>query len=280
MEDKKDNRITIIYHSGSGSTKLVSSVLSERLGRDNIVDMVMIRPGFDYNILSSSDLVIIGFPTYNLSPSSSALEFAGNMPVMDTTAFFLFTTYALYSGNSIRILSDILQDKKGRVIGYTQIRGPASDGALLFPSIKSFFRYEKSANRKIDQAVKKINNYLINKDNTINIPWLRWYSPFTKPFSKQLSKINYSHYSANLKVIEEECNNCNICVKNCIRGCWTEGKNHPSIDPGNCEFCLKCVHNCPKKAIILDGYMKDGSRLDRAFYKDIGESTFNKGQTW
>lgn len=273
MKNKRENRIIIIYHSGSGSTELISRVFSERLREDNKVDIAMIKPDFNYGILSSNDLVILGFPTYGFAPSFSTIEFVKNMPVMKDTAFFLFTTCGLYSGNSIRILSDMLQGKDGRVIGYTQIRGPASDGVLFFPWIRFFFSYEKRVNEKIDTAVNEIKSFLIKKDNTINIPRLRWYSPFTRLFRRQLGRVEYRQYSSNLRILEERCNNCNICVRNCIRGCWTKGKNHPYINPDNCEFCLKCVHNCPKKAIIFSDYMKDRSRLDKDFYKKIKERT-------
>lgn len=275
MKDKRHNKIIIIYHSGSGSTELISRVFSERLGGGNEVDIVKIKPDFDYNMLSSYDLVILGFPTYGFSPSFSAIEFVRNMPVMKDTAFFLFTTYGLYNGNSIRILSDMLQKKNSLVIGYMQIRGPASDGVLLFPLMKFFFRYEKKVNEKINRAVGKVESFLLHRENITNIPPLRWYSPLTRLFRRQLDRVDYRQYSSNLRVLEERCNNCNICVKNCIQGCWSEGEDHPYINPDNCEFCLKCVHNCPKKAIIFSDYMKDRLRLNKEFYRKIKESTFD-----
>jgi len=45
------------------------------------------------------------------------------------------------------------------------------------------------------------------------------------------------------------------------------GEEKPSFNPENCEFCLKCVHNCPKDAIIFSPRMKDKPRLNRSFYR-------------
>ena len=63
----------------------------------------------------------------------------------------------------------------------------------------------------------------------------------------------------------------NTCVKGCIRGCWKEGKEIPSFDPENCELCLKCVHNCPERAIVFSKAMVDRPRLNRKFYSGLKE---------
>ncbi|MCJ7471194.1 MAG: hypothetical protein MUP02_00050 [Actinobacteria bacterium] len=58
------------------------------------------------------------------------------------------------------------------------------------------------------------------------------------------------------------------------RNCWSEGKDFPLINTGKCEFCLKCVHNCPGKAIIFTEKMKDSPRLDKIFYNKLKRDTF------
>ena len=276
-KERGENRakILISYHSGSGSTKLISKVFSEQLSGEFSVDIIGIGPGFRYSRFKSYDLVLLGFPTYYLMPSFSALEFVRNMPVMDKKIlFFLFTTYGLYSGNSIRMLSNTLRKKNTTIIGYAQIRGPASDGVLLFPSVRLFSRYEKLANEKISMAVSEIKNFMQDRKEKMKVPHRRWYSPVTGLFKRQLGKIDYSQYRSNLRILEDRCSNCKICVKDCIWGCWKEGEDSPVLDISKCEFCLKCVHNCPDKAIIFSEGMKDRIRLDWKFYKELEDKTF------
>jgi flavodoxin/NAD-dependent dihydropyrimidine dehydrogenase PreA subunit len=270
------NKILLVYHSGSGSTRMVGSVIADKLKHSYDIDTKQIRPGFDYKIILEYDLVVLGFPTYYFRPSLSAVEFVKNLPELNGKGFFLYTTYGLYSGNSIRILSDALKEKNGRITGYAQIRGPASDGILIFPSIKLFFRYERKTDKKINRAIDDIKRYFQPGKEKENIPWMRWYSVLTWMFKRQLGRIDYSHYRSNLRVLGERCTNCDICIKNCIRGSWVEGEKHPSINTGDCEFCLKCVHNCPEKAIIFSDTMADRPRLDKKYYQEQKDIFLNK----
>jgi len=274
MTDKK--KILIVYHSGSGSTRTISEVLRDGLSKSFSVDIVQVGPCFDYEAIPDYDLLIIGYPTYYFKPSISTSDFIEDMSANKINIpVFIFTTYGLYSGNSIRTLAEKLKGKNVIVSGYIQIRGPASDGVLLLPSIfRLFFRYERKVKIKIDRAIEEIKELLKNPGKTFKIPLPRWYSSITGLFSKKIQGIDYSSYKKNLQVLESRCTNCNICVDNCIRNCWTEGKDFPSINANNCEFCLKCVHNCPGKAIIFTNKMKDSPRLDKSFYNELKQNTF------
>ena len=274
--NNQKNKILIAYHSGSGSTRTISEVLKNRLSDNFKVDQVKICKNFDYNILSGYGLLILGYPTYYFKPSISTLKFVNKLPVFkNKIQVYIFTTYGLYSGNSIRTLAGMLAEKNAIVTGYMQIRGPASDGALLLPSFfKLFFRYERKANKKVDRMIEEIRRLLKNPGKISKTPLPRWYSPVTRIFYKQIHGIDYSSYKKNLKVLEDRCTNCNECVDDCIRSCWREGKDLPSINTDSCEFCLKCVHNCPDKAIVFTDRMKDSPRLDKLFYKKLKEKTF------
>jgi len=272
----KQKKILLIYHSGSGSTRIISEILYDRLSDYHEVDLIKIYPDFDYEKLSDYDQILLGYPTYYFKPSISTLEFVNKLPVFkNKIQVFIFTTYGLYSGNSIRILASMLLEKNVIITGYTQIRGPASDGVLLLPSfLRLFFRYERRVNIKIDRMIRAIGESIKEPENNSKIPLPRWYSSITGLFSKQIHGIDYSSYKSNLKVLEVRCTNCNICVDNCIRNCWVEGKDFPSINTGNCEFCLKCVHNCPTRAIIFTDKMKDSPRLNKSFYNKLKQNTF------
>ncbi len=270
------HKILIAFHSGSGSTFTISKVLKDRLSEDHEIDLVQISRDFDYSMLPGYSLLILGYPTYYFKPSISTLEYIDKFPVFkNKKQVFIFTTYGLYSGNSIRTLAGRLAEKNAIVIGYMQIRGPASDGALLLPSFfKLLFRYERRAKLKVDRVIMEIRGLLKNPGKTPKIPLPRWYSPVTKIFHKQIQGIDYSGFKKNLKVLKERCNNCNECVDGCIRNCWKKGKDLPSINTDDCEFCLKCIHNCPGLAIAFNDRMKDSPRLNKIFYKKLKNVTF------
>lgn len=263
-------KILILFHSGSGSTRTVSEVFRKKLSKSYTVDMIQVSPNPDYQVLSKYDFLLFGFPTYHCRPSTSIMEYVGNMPSIGSLqTAFVFTTCGLYTGNGLRMLIKKLQEKRIITIGYLEIRGPASDGALLYPSSLLFmFEYEKRAGEKIEKAVSGIEDSLRSHTTESRIPAYKWYVPINNVGSFFGERV-YNGYRDGLCILSDVCTNCNLCVKNCERGCWTKGEEQPSFTPMNCEFCLECVHNCPKKAIIFSEKMKGKPRLNKAFYRRL-----------
>ena len=89
-------------------------------------------------------------------------EFVYRLPRLNLPkTAFVFTTCGLYTGNSLRILIKQLLEKNIVAGGYVEIRGPASDGALMFPSwLSLMFNYERKARQKIEGAVSEIGRLL------------------------------------------------------------------------------------------------------------------------
>ena len=267
-------KILIIYHSGSGSTRTIAEVISKKLSKSFDVETapVTIISDFDFNKIKDADIVVFGSPTYNCKPSRSILEFVERMPRQKTPKRgYIFMTCGLYLGNAMRILTKRLYEKNVLSLGYERFRGPGSDGALLFPStIKFIFRYERGAKKKIERIVAGIEGGLKVEAKRPKMPVYQWYVPINDIFT-YFGEKTYEKYSRNIHVIGDRCNNCNTCVKGCIRGCWKEGEEIPSFDPGNCELCLRCVHNCPERAIVFSKAMMDRPRLNRKFYRGLKE---------
>lgn len=49
-------------------------------------------------------------------------------------------------------------------------------------------------------------------------------------------------------VVTDACVRCGVCTKVCPRGNWRVGPVK-AITGGECDYCLACIHNCPRKAI-------------------------------
>lgn len=57
-----------------------------------------------------------------------------------------------------------------------------------------------------------------------------------------------------IRRLEDECNACMLCVKECVSGVMRENGGKPDIfDESLCNLCGHCVAVCPKSALVHDG---------------------------
>jgi flavodoxin/NAD-dependent dihydropyrimidine dehydrogenase PreA subunit len=261
-------KILIAYFSGSGSTKNISEVLKTKLSSSFEVELIEIATSFDYSIFEKYDIVVFGFPTFGCEPPKTVLEFVEDMPTFSQPLKgFVFTTYALYQENCLRHFIKKISEKNFIITDYCGIRGPASDGALVFPESWSFiYNYERFIKDKLNFCVKRISELIDVEVECSRVPAIKWYTLINRLFLHYLEK-EYDTYIKSIKLLEERCINCKTCIKNCQRNSWTEGEKYPVFKAQNCEFCLKCIHNCPQNAIIFSEKMKDRRRLNKQFYK-------------
>ena len=69
-----------------------------------------------------------------------------------------------------------------------------------------------------------------------------------------------------IKVFEEKCNGCGLCVKSCLFDAIEIIAQKAKIKD-NCNFCGACVDACPKKAILLE--KKEVIKKDLSAYKGV-----------
>lgn len=56
----------------------------------------------------------------------------------------------------------------------------------------------------------------------------------------------------NLYKVNDECIQCGICTQVCPAGCISLKNGKVVYDMRQCQTCMACIHNCPKKAIQLN----------------------------
>jgi len=263
---KNNHRLLILYHSGAGSTKTIAEIYYKMLN-SYLIDISSINLEYDYKKLEGYELLIFAFPTYHCSPSSSMLEFIENIPVFyKPKKAFAFTTCGLYSGNALREFIKKCSSKNININGYSVYRAPATDGALLLPPIPFMFKFEKNIAYKIKEDIKKIEEFIITDKIKAKCPSFKLYTILNYP-NKVLGKA----YKHKLKLLKENCMNCNKCISNCIRKCWNIVGEYPEYEVEKCEFCFRCVHHCPNEAIILSEKTKTKIKLNEKFFKNLKE---------
>ena len=257
-------KVLILYHSGAGSTRTISELLEHELKDVFEIEAKHIDFNFNFSLLNSYDLLILGFPTYHCEPSRSMMDFIQKMPILkNNVKVCIFTTCGLYSGNALRIASKELIKKNIKLLDYFKFRSPASDGAIILSSsLKLMFEYEKSLKKHLNRMTDQIRNYKTLPAK--NPPMYKTYVPLNN-IAKYFGEKEYDKMKNNIHIVPECCTNCNLCVTNCERRCWTANEIMPIFVPDNCEFCLECIHKCPTRAIIFSEKMKDRPRFNKQF---------------
>ncbi len=268
---ENNNKILILYHSGAGSTKTIAEIYHKMFG-SFFVDISSINFEFDYELLKNYEILILAFPTYHCSPSTSMMEFINNIPPLQKSKkAFAFTTCGLCSGNTLREFAKKCLTKNIYINGYSVYKAPATDGVLLFPPLSFMLDYEKNIANKIKSDVNKIEHIINSNTNKAKIPRFKIYTIFSYP-NKVLGKA----YKHKLKLLRDKCVGCNKCVNDCMRKCWSRVGKYPQYKSNRCEFCFKCVHHCPNEAISLSKKTRTKIRFNEKFYMKLKEEILQR----
>lgn len=269
MEKKK---IMILYHSGAGSTKTIAEIYNQLLNQ-HTVQMASVTESIPMDSLDNSDLLIFAFPTYHCTPSTSMRKFVQRIPVLKAKAkAFIITTYGLFSGNAIRIFSQEAKKKNIITVGYSDYKAPATDGTLLFPPFSFMYRYENKIEYAIRNDVEKIIALLDSPFPEEDIPAFKLYTILNAP-NKYLGE----KYQPVIKIIEDRCIQCNMCINNCPNNCWAPGQNkYPLFNRSDCESCYRCIHHCPEDALIISSRTVTKKKLNHKFYRELKDGILNK----
>ena len=263
-------KIKIFYHSGAGSSKTVGEIFQKSLSDNFDVSIKRVGQDYDYEEIYDCDFLIFGAPVYGFDVSSSMKDFVEKMPVFEEEKkCFIYLTKAFYSGNSTRRLSKMLHDKNIKTTGYLEIKSPASDGALVFPSSWKWVRkFEKNTVSEIKKSVLKIEEAISSYSAKSVIPANKFYLGIIEKPLLFMALKQEKKFIMSMHILSVRCTKCNYCVNFCKRGAWQKDESYPVFRYENCEFCLGCVHHCPNKAITFSDKYKDASRLDNRFFEE------------
>lgn len=140
---------------------MVAEVIAESLSGSEIEPVMLeVSQKLTPQEVALYDFFVVATPTYNARPSQLLLDFIDKLPpAHHKKAAYIIATYGLYPINCQRIIGQHLLRRGIRPVGFSGVRGPASDGSLLFSSRLSFmFNYEKRAPQKIHAMVEDIKS--------------------------------------------------------------------------------------------------------------------------
>jgi len=266
-------KILLMYYSGSGSTKMISEILQTVFNKNShpsSITLYEINSQSNPNIVNTYDFLIIGVPTYHNSPPNFVLKFIDKFSNQKyQKKAFIFSTYGLYPGNTLRQLAKKLYKKNIFTIGYENYKGPASDGVLMFPSFFKFmFEYEANITKKIIKSLKIINDQTKSNKVVLNIPRFKFYSLLDWIPNKLITKNIFKYmFTPKIRVVPERWKNKKIDSN--FPESWDYSEKVPVLKNfKDYEFDLRSVHRTDNKAVIFADWMKNKQRLTPKFYNE------------
>ena len=249
-------KILVLYYSGVGNTKYVANQVYSILSKKS--KEVEKSKKFSIEIhsiekvplsleIDAYDALIIGFPTIHSAPAQPILNFMKIlMQLKKETPTFLFTTCGLYAANSLRIFAEKCIPLNMIPILSKSYRCSATDGMLLAPFMKFWFKNEKHLLPKLERdALNFIEK--IGDPVQLDMPKEAPYSILNYPNKWLGQKGVFSIY-----LHKNLCAKCYKCVNDCpVKAFDKDEENFPLLQKSKCINCYRCIHHCPEGALSL-----------------------------
>jgi NAD-dependent dihydropyrimidine dehydrogenase PreA subunit/flavodoxin len=273
-------RITLLYFSAVGGTRVVAELLRDELARraagslaasrfehgDIAIDVASIEEEGASRLAEAADFLVFLFPTYYLRPAPPMARFVEGLPRGTATKpCFLVATCELYTENCARSLALSLERRGYGTAGAIAIRAPGSDVTAVMPSwlVPWLYRFGRGLVPRLKLAATRVLDAALSPSPRLAPPAPRWYTPFAQLL--QVALLNHFHVVRRwLRVDGDRCTLCGACARDCPVGALKRGETAIEYEASACLLCCRCVHGCPAKAISIGRGMRDNRRIDSA----------------
>lgn len=161
-----------------------------------------------------------------------------------TDYFYIILTYGNRHGGAVELANNFCKDC-GVNVDYLNIIKMVDNWLPSFDmteQIKIDKHIDEHLNTIINdiQSCKKEIQTVTDTDRQAHLEYLENVSKFPEGLFKNLYKVT------------DDCTQCGICTQVCPAGCISISDNKVVYNMENCQTCMACIHNCPKKAIQLN----------------------------
>lgn len=196
------------------------------------------------NLNFEDDKIGIVFPVYHSGVPKIVEEFLDKAK-LKSNYFFGIATYGMYAGAStIHLLK--IGERNGIKFSYV-------NELIMVDNYLPGFDMDKQIKTQSKKNIEGNLNKII-EDVTSNKIYLKKHSKV----SEIVRSLNEKLYDPNFDkkfIVDDSCISCRICEKVCPVNNITVATK-PKFN-GNCQHCLACIQNCPKKAIKLKNQKSD-----------------------
>lgn len=236
--------VDLFYFSGTGNTYLVVKKMKETFEKCGIESHMYKIEDSKPEDINLEHTIGLGFPIAELSTYEFVWDFINALPQSDGTKIFMVDTLGGVSGGIIGPVRKIVKNKGYKPIGACEIQMPLN----IF-----YIQDEEINQKKIKKGLKKAQKYakaiIKGKTKWKKDPGLYKAIYYTSMLGLKITETNLNQKMLHLTPDKDKCNKCGTCVELCpINNIKMETDEYPE-NLMHCQYCLRCVSFCPKKAI-------------------------------
>lgn len=240
----KMETIDFYYFSGTGNTYLVVKKMCETFQKSGIEANMYKIENSNHEDINLNHIIGLGFPIAELSTYEFVWDFINALPQTNGTEIFMVDTLGGFSGGIVGPVKKIVEKKGYKPIGACEI--------IMPPNI-FYIQDEETCKKKIRKGLIKAEKYakalVKGKAKWGRIPVLSDTVYYTSLLGLKVTETNLNQKLLYLHPDKEKCNKCGTCVDLCpINNIRMEDSEYPK-NLMHCQYCLRCVSFCPKRAI-------------------------------
>ncbi len=240
-EPQEKYKRLIFFFSATGNSLYIAKELS---GAEGTLKSIAQEIHNEHPVYEAEEIGIV-CPIYCFIPPTIVQEFFARS-TFKTDYFF---TVGTYGANSTIFPEYVAQMAKNKGIEMNYINTiKMVDTYLPFYDMEK----EKATEKHTEENLAIIKAAINNREN-YQLPVTDPEREFCEGYYRFSGRDRvHPTFTRSEKIVysTDECIGCGICNSVCPHGSW-KIVNGKSIAEGECENCLSCVHNCPKKAISI-----------------------------
>ena len=236
MKKNRGEEVMIFYFTGTGNSLYVAKEIEK-----NPISIPQVIKQTEQ--IYKADKIGIVAPIYGHEMPEMVKQFI-RTTTFQTNYFFIILTFGNRHGGAVELANNFCKEC-GIHVDYLNLIQMVDN---WLPS------FDMDEQRKIDKHVNENLSKIISDIQCEK----RSVQPVTdndrqahQQYLESRSKMPEDIFQ-HLYTVNDDCIQCGICTKVCPAGCISLKNDKVIYDMKNCQTCMACIHNCPKKAIRLN----------------------------
>jgi ferredoxin len=246
-------RVLICYFSGSGNTKLACDYIAGKIrGAEFEFFNICENKTPDFGPYD-----VVGFAAFAdfWGPSPKFKAFISSLPACPGKPAFVFNTFGMFNGATLRVMRDMVTQKGFRVFAGHALHMPENIPTMIVAGMAN----EQAPN---DREMAGLNGFIGLLSNYFSSPEsLSRSKPMKVPFRDRLFPEVprfVGKWGMGPKFVDIGlCTKCGKCVKVCPYGAIRMAEL-PVFEEKKCMTCWACYNHCPTRAIYTKKFRDKG----------------------